>query len=105
LIHGYSWYILWYIPAEEATMSQLAKIFKNGRSQAVRLPQAFRFDEDEVFIHKDVKTGDVILSRKPGDWVSFFGALEVAEVPADFLSKSDRGRTKPDKDHFEDYAE
>jgi len=27
-----------------------AKIFKNGRSQAVRLPKEFRFDCDEVFI-------------------------------------------------------
>lgn len=29
-----------------------AKLFINGRSQAVRLPKEFRFDEDEVFITK-----------------------------------------------------
>ena len=29
-----------------------AKIFQNGRSQAVRLPKDFRFDGDEVFVHK-----------------------------------------------------
>ncbi len=29
-----------------------AKIFVNGRSQAVRLPRAYRFDESEVFIKK-----------------------------------------------------
>ncbi len=29
-----------------------AKLFINGRSQAVRLPKEFRFDEDEVFIAK-----------------------------------------------------
>ncbi len=86
-------------------MSQLAKIFKNGRSQAVRLPKAFRFEEDEVFIRKDEKTGDVILSRKPEDWISFFRALEAAEVPVDFLSKSERGKLKPDKDPFEGIAE
>ena len=44
-----------------------AKLFLNGRSQAVRLPKAFRFDEGltEVYIERD---GDrVILSpaRKP----------------------------------------
>jgi len=40
---------------------QTAKLFKNGRSQAVRLPKAFRFEGvSEVFIEKD---GDrVILS-------------------------------------------
>ena len=31
-------------------MSQLAKLFTNGRSQAVRLPLAYRFDTKEVFI-------------------------------------------------------
>jgi len=29
-----------------------ARIFANGRSQAVRLPQEYRFDDDEVFIAK-----------------------------------------------------
>ena len=46
-------------------MTQTAKLFTNGRSQAVRLPAAFRFDTKEVFIRQDPKTGDVILSRKP----------------------------------------
>ncbi|MEI6619679.1 MAG: AbrB/MazE/SpoVT family DNA-binding domain-containing protein, partial [Betaproteobacteria bacterium] len=49
-------------------MSQAAKLFANGRSQAVRLPAAFRFDTTEVFIRKDPLTGDVILSRRPHDW-------------------------------------
>ncbi len=33
-------------------MESTAKIFQNGRSQAVRLPKAFRFKEDEVKISK-----------------------------------------------------
>jgi antitoxin VapB len=33
-------------------MIATAKIFKNGRSQAVRLPKEYRFDEDEVCIKK-----------------------------------------------------
>ena len=45
---------------------QFAKLFVNGRSQAVRLPKAFRFEGvSEVFIERD---GDrVILSptRRP----------------------------------------
>ena len=41
---------------------QTAKLFKNGRSQAVRLPAEFRFEGDEVLIRRDPVTGDVILS-------------------------------------------
>lgn len=33
-------------------MESIAKIFKNGRSQAVRLPKAFRFKGNEVKISK-----------------------------------------------------
>ena len=36
-------------------MSQIAKLFLNGRSQAVRLPAAYRFDAKEVFIRRDPK--------------------------------------------------
>ena len=46
-------------------MGQTAKIFMTGRSQAVRLPLAYRFDTSSVFIRKDQRTGDVILSTRP----------------------------------------
>ena len=39
-------------------MLKIAKIFMNGRSQAVRLPKEFRFDEDEVVIKK---VGDAVM--------------------------------------------
>lgn len=71
-------------------MSQTAKIFVNGRSQAVRLPAAFRFDTTEVFIRRDLQTGDVILSRRPDDWQGFLQATEALQVPPDFLSASER---------------
>lgn len=52
----------------------IAKIFRNGRSQAVRLPKAFRFDTEEVYIQKD---GDrLILSRRPLSWDDFFDSPE-----------------------------
>lgn len=38
----------------------------------MRLPAEFRFEGKEVFIRKDEKTGDVILSRRPGSWDEFF---------------------------------
>ena len=31
----------------------VAKIFENGRSQAVRLPKEYRFDTDEVFVTRE----------------------------------------------------
>ena len=48
-------------------MRHVAKVFQNGRSQAVRLPAAFRFDVSEVYVRRDPATGDVILSRYPAD--------------------------------------
>lgn len=53
-------------------MGKTVKLFKNGRSQAVRLPAEFRFEGKEVFIRKDEKTGDVVLSRRPESWEEFF---------------------------------
>ena len=50
-----------------------AKLFRNGRSQAVRLPARFRFEgAEEVFVSK---VGDkVVLSAKPSSWDDFFEA-------------------------------
>lgn len=74
--------------------SQVAKRFTNGRSQAVRLPAAYRFDTKEVFIRRDTETGDVILSRKPATWNDFFAAVESANVPADFLLRRSISRER-----------
>ncbi len=84
-----------------AIMNQTAKLFINGRSQAVRLPATFQFDTKEVYIHQDPKTGDVILSKKPESWDGFFAALQELEVPDDFLSESERGQYTQDHDPFE----
>nr|CAA6819483.1 MAG: AbrB family transcriptional regulator [uncultured Thiotrichaceae bacterium] len=70
-------------------MTQSAKLFMNGRSQAVRLPVNFRFDCDEVFIRRDEVTGDIIISEKPDSWAGFFELLDSAEVPDDFMLERD----------------
>jgi antitoxin VapB len=54
-----------------------AKLFKNGRSQAVRLPKEFRFEGNEVAIRRDPATGEVVLtpsanSRKNMSWAELF---------------------------------
>jgi antitoxin VapB len=74
-------------------MLRTAKLFRNGRSQAVRLPSDFRFEGSEVFIRQDRATGDVILSRRPESWESFFELAK--DVPEDFMS--DRGDRPPQK--------
>ena len=52
---------------------ETAKIFENGRSQAVRLPKQFRFQADEVVVQK---LGDaVLLVPKESLWQTFMDGL------------------------------
>ena len=51
--------------------TQVAKIFRTGGSQAVRLPADFRFDVDEVFIYQN-EAGDVVLSKNAGVGIDSF---------------------------------
>lgn len=70
-------------------MADTAKLFRNGRSQAVRLPAEYRFDGSEVYVRRDPHTGDVILSRRPESWGEFFELLKTLEIPDDFLADRD----------------
>ena len=70
-------------------MPRIAKLFRIGRSQAVRLPAEYRFDGSEVFVRRDPATGDVILSRRPNSWEDFFELMKTIDVPADFLADRD----------------
>ena len=83
-------------------MSKLAKIFLNGRSQAVRLPAAYRFDCKEVYVKKDPATGDIILSRKPESWEVFFklaNSLKLKKISVNFMSDR-KGLPPQDRDLF-----
>ncbi len=52
-----------------------AKVFENGRSQAVRLPKEYRFKDDEVMINK---VGDVVLLvPKSAKWETFMRSLDM----------------------------
>jgi antitoxin VapB len=76
-------------------MLKTAKVFMTGRSQAVRLPAEFRFDADEVFIRRDDKSGDVILSSRTGSWKEVFAALKAAGVTEPLLGPKDRDMSPP----------
>ncbi len=65
-----------------------AKIFQNGRSQAVRLPKEFRFDGDEVFVHKVGNA--VVLLPVRHSWDTLFQSLD--KFSDDFMQD---GRQQP----------
>ncbi len=46
---------------------QTAKLFKNGRSQAVRLPKKYRFDGNEVYIKKTTE-GVLLIPKDQSLW-------------------------------------
>jgi antitoxin VapB len=83
--------------------TRIAKLFKNGASQAVRLPAEFRFDASEVvYATQDESTGDVTLSTRPGarTWDEFFALLQSIDVPADFMADRPMNVTPQDRDLF-----
>lgn len=75
-------------------MPQVAKVFKSGNSQAVRLPKEFRFNVEEVEVSRE---GDAIILRphpeNRQDWSSLRSALERG-MSDDFL---ENGREQPDE--------
>ena len=76
-------------------MPRTAKLFRNGRSQAVRLPADFRFPGSEVYVRRDPVTGDGVLSRRPDSWQDFFDLVDGLDIPEDFMS--DRDMSPPQK--------
>ncbi len=67
---------------------QTAKVFRNGRSQAIRLPKNFRVDSDEVYLKKTPE-GFLVIPRDP--WEIFFEGVE--ELSDEFMAG---GRIQPE---------
>lgn len=61
---------------------ETAKIFLNGRSQAVRLPKEFRFNQKEVYVKKI--DGIVMLIPKGDPWKILVSSLD--KFSEDFFS-------------------
>ena len=70
-----------------------ARVFQNGRSQAVRIPAEFRFNTEEVYIERNPATGAVTLSEKPlgASLQEIFRELDEAGFPDDFLADRKQG--------------
>lgn len=65
---------------------QTAKIFINGRSQAVRLPKEFRFSGNDVFIKK---LGNIVLLIPKDDpWASLADSLD--QFTDDYMETRDQ---------------
>lgn len=83
-------------------MSQVAKVFKSGNSQAVRLPKEFRFNVEEVEVSRE---GDAIILRPHPEtsdhWDSLRSALRRG-VSDDFMKD---GREQPAADDRADLDE
>jgi antitoxin VapB len=76
---------------------QTTKIFKNGNSQAVRIPVEYRFDQDEVFINK---VGSSVVIFQPNDRLAVL-MESLNEFTSDFLKD---GRPSPlEKDDRETF--
>jgi len=73
-----------------------AKLFKNGSSQAVRLPKAFRIPGNEVKIFKN--GNQIILEPIEPTWDLLFDSL--SEFPEDFMEE---GRNQPGKQKRESF--
>ena len=54
---------------------EVAKVFANGGSQAVRLPKDCRFSEDEVLVNRIGNI--VILAPKEDPWKNMLESLEM----------------------------
>jgi antitoxin VapB len=79
-------------------MSTTAKLFKNGRSQAVRLPREFRFDGDRVRVRRAGR--GVLVEPMFTDVAAWFAELDrLASEP--FMPKGRRQPPAPVRDVFE----
>ena len=68
-----------------------ARVFRNGRSQAIRLPKEFRVDSAEVYLKKTPE-GFLVIPRDP--WEIFFEGVE--ELSDEFMATG-RRQPKPQK--------
>ena len=74
---------------------QTARIFENGRSQAVRLPKEFRFSGKDVYIKKIGNM--VVLLPKDDPWVPLINSLN--QFTDDFM----QSREQPPQDQRESW--
>ncbi len=75
-----------------------ARVFQNGRSQAVRIPSEYRFTTEEVYLRRDAVSGGLLLSERPiqPSLDEVFAELDAAGA-ADFTLERD-GSASPERE-------
>jgi antitoxin VapB len=74
-----------------------AKLFKNGQSQAVRLPKDYRFEGGEVFIKKSGNA--VVLLPEKNSWETLVSSLE--RFTPEFMSSRSQPRNKDKRESWD----
>lgn len=81
-----------------------AKLFRNGRSQAVRLPASCRFEGTEVEVQRDERSGVVTLTpirSTPLEWLRRRGELLESDPEGSFeplFNAIDRSEAAQERD-------
>lgn len=71
-----------------------AKLFMNGRSQAVRLPKGFRFEGEEVYVKK---VGDAVVLLPRGDsWRTLYESI--GSFSDDFMAERAQPQTQDSRE-------
>lgn len=80
------------------------RLFKNGASQAVRLPAEFRFSAKEIYATRDEATGNVTLSSTPGTeiWEEIFARFRSSRIPDEFMKDRPMNRPPAERNIFGD---
>jgi antitoxin VapB len=78
-------------------MTTIARLFRNGRSQAVRLPREFRFEGDRVRVRRAGR--GVLVEPVFADVKEWFSALD-RFGPEPFMPEGRQQPPTPERDDF-----
>ena len=93
------WYILYGINQQlREDIMNTAKLFINGRSQAVRLPKAYRFEGNEVYVKK-VVGGVLLIPKNQSVWDLWEKNLMKYDVP--FMPERNQRELQQERDSLD----
>lgn len=91
-------YFLIYTNDREERAMDTAKLFTNGRSQAVRLPKAYRFEGNEVYLKK-VAGGVLLVSKDQSAWDIWERNLMKYEEP--FMTERNQPKLQQERESLD----
>ena len=81
-----------------------ARVFRNGRSQAVRIPAEYRFKTTEVYLRHNPATGELTLSEHPlkPSLDEIFAELDAAGAAAFVIDRDSSPAPERELSYFQD---